>query len=292
MATGDQGDILARLKAVLPNGWFGSVTPILDGLLSGPANALAAMYALLAYARQQTRLATATDFFLDIAALDFFGLRIRRNVNETDTAFSKRIRKEILRPRVTRASVVQVLTDLGCPAPVIVEPTRPADTGGYNIGGVGYGVAGAYGSLLYPNQAFVTAFRASQSGIPNVGGYSTALGGYGVGSMMYGSLSMVIGPVTDANIFAAIASVTPAGCILWTKISGSPNVIPATGINLAGRTAARTTASGMLANPGVVFLAARAKVAVRNRGVGGGGGGSPSVLSLSGLAHVAVKNRR
>jgi len=290
MATGDQDDILSRLKRVLPNGWFGSVTPILDGLLSGAANSLAFCYALLAYARLQTRLATATDFFLDLAAKDFFGLRVQRMANEADPDFSARIRKEILRPRQTRASVVQVLEDLGCPEPFIFEPTRPADTGGYNVGGVGYNVAGGYGSLLYPFQAFITAFRPAESGIPNVGGYysiatNAGFGGYGIGSLQYGNLSMIIGAVTDAQIFAAIDSVRPVGTILWTQLEGAGNRHPLTPLNLTAHTKFTATARGSIGSPGTTFLTGRVKVAVRNRQQ------SLGLTALFGRVKATIRNR-
>src|ERR1700727_986655 len=103
MATGDQSDMLARLKAVLPSGWFPlsvvgqpSNTPILDGLLSGPAWALSWVYTLIEYANDQTRIATATDVWLDLAALDYFGGNLTRNPGESDSAFSARIRANLL----------------------------------------------------------------------------------------------------------------------------------------------------------------------------------------------------
>ena len=91
MATGDQTDILNRLRSVLPP-WFGTAaTPVLNAVLSGFASGAAAVYSLLAYVRLQTRLGTATDGFLDMIALDFFGRRFQRLGNEMDGAFQARI---------------------------------------------------------------------------------------------------------------------------------------------------------------------------------------------------------
>lgn len=85
----------------------------------------------------------------------------------------------------------------------------------------GYGVAGGYGSLLLPYQAFVTAFRPrSNVGIANVAGYGISTGGYSQASQAeYASMTMVSGGVTDSDIFAAIDAVKPAGTIVWTRIS-------------------------------------------------------------------------
>lgn len=217
MATGDQNDILARLKAVLPP-WFPYVTPILDGLLSGPANGLAFAYSLLASARLQTRLATMTGGWLDLTAYDYFGYRIQRNANEADTLFRARLKKEILRPRVTRGALTQTLVDLTGFAPAIFEPARPADTGSYGVGGAAYGCAGGYGSLQYPFQAFVTMYRPPGAGIPYVSGYGGTAGGYGIGAIEYANASLIIGGVTDPQMYAAADAVRPAGSIIWAQI--------------------------------------------------------------------------
>jgi len=96
-----------------------------------------------------------------------------------------------------------------------------ADTGAYRAPNCGYGVAGAYGSIVLPYQAFVIAYRpVSSAGIANVSGYSISTGGYGQPSQAeYASMSMVTGGVADADIFAAIDAVKPAGTIIWTRIS-------------------------------------------------------------------------
>lgn len=219
MATGDQPDLLSRIQALLPRGWFGDSPTILTALLSGFAAIYASLYTVLAYARQQMRILSATDGFLDVISADFFGTGLPRNANESDNAFRNRITVNLFRERATRKAVIQVLTTLTGRAPLIVEPRCPADTGGYRIPTSGYGVAGAYGSLLLPYQAFVTAYRPIGSGIPFVAGYSSTPSGYSVASRgEYASLSMVINAVSDADIAAAVASVIPAGTITWLRI--------------------------------------------------------------------------
>ena len=216
--TGDTPDMLSRLKSTLPLRWFADSTPVLDGLLTGLAATWSWLYAALAYTRLQTRIATATDSFLDAIATDFFGLRFPRRPAEPDIAFRPRIQRELLRPRDTRAAVIAVLTDLTGRPPQVFEPTRPADTGAW-CGRLGYGVAGGWGSLMLPFQCFVTAFRAQGSGIASVSGYGQPAGGYGHGAIEYASLSMLTGEIIDADITQSIASVMPVSTIAWTRIS-------------------------------------------------------------------------
>ena len=155
-------------------------TPVLDAVLAGPAWVMAQSYSLLQYVKLQTRISTATDRFLDFISRDFFGTRLGRRVAENDTSFRARIKKEILRPRATRAALTLALVDLTAKAPAIFEPTNPYDAGGYGrsgmtVGtGLGYGLAGGYGSLQLPFQVFVGAYRPSTNGgIASVAGYYT-----------------------------------------------------------------------------------------------------------------------
>lgn len=227
MATGDQADMVARLKSVLPTGWFPatspgaatSATPILDGLLNGPAWALAWAYSLLTWVYSQMRLPAMAGAVLDLFALDYFGSRIYRFSAEGDTAFRNRISAELLRPKATRAGLVEALTDLTGRAPMVFEPRNPSDCGGYTLGGVGYGVAGGYGNLQLPFQCFVTAYRPTGGGIAYVSGYGDGAGGYGVGAIEYGDLDMVESAITDADIQATITDVIPVAVIPWLRIT-------------------------------------------------------------------------
>ena len=211
--TGDADDMLSRLRAVLPPRWFGDTTPVLDSLLTGLATGWAILYSLLQMVVAQARIATASGSFLDMISTDFFGALLPRRPTELDDPFRLRIQQELFRERGTRAGLETILTELTGRAPVIFEPARSGDTGGYSTGGLGYGVAGGWGSLALPFQVFVTAFRPHGAGIAAVGGYSTG------GPREYASLSMVPTPVSDADIYAAAASVMPAATICWTAIS-------------------------------------------------------------------------
>lgn len=222
---GDTNDIFGRLKAKLPSRWFGSVADgktLLDGVLGGIATLLAFVYTLYSYARLQTRILTATDGWLDIIAADYFGPDgLRRKTGQSDASYRLVILANLFREKATRNAVVQILTALTGRAPTIIEPTRPADTGAYRAPNSGYGVAGAYGSLSLPYQAFVIAYRpVSAAGLASVAGYGIPTGAYSTASRAeYASLSMVTGGVTDGDIFAAIDAVKPAGTIVWARIS-------------------------------------------------------------------------
>ena len=68
--------------------------------------------------------------------------------------------------------------------------------------------------------AFVVAFRPSGQGIPNIAGYTNPQGAYSTASQTeYANPSLIQGAVTDASIYAAIASVKPIGTTIWTRIS-------------------------------------------------------------------------
>lgn len=220
--TGDQHDIFSRLKSALPQRWFGSTAdsmPVVDSLLTGVATGLSFVYSLYAYAKTATRIKTMTDGWLDITAGDFFGTSIQRKANQSDASFRATIIANMFRERATRNGMIKVLKDLTGRTPQIIEPKRPSDTGVYGGPLIGYGLAGSYGSMLMPYQAFVIAYRPLGSGIPSVAGYGVSTGGYSQPSQAeWASLSMIQNAVTDADIFAAVDSVRPAATIVWTQI--------------------------------------------------------------------------
>jgi len=210
---GDSADMGARIRAILPAAWFGDDAPVLNALLQGIGSCWSCIYGLIQFVITQARISTAQGEFLDLIGVDFFGGRLPRLGLEQDSLYLIRIKNELLRPRATRSSLVLALTQLTGRAPVIFEPSLASDTGGYCVGGVGYAVAGGWGNLELPFQAFVTAYRPSATGI-------ALLAGYGSGGVpVYGSLSMEPTQILDANIYAEIAAVLPAATIAWTRIS-------------------------------------------------------------------------
>ncbi len=202
------------MQAVLPARWFGDTAPTLQAVLTGLGTCWSVIYGLLQNVQAQARIATASGGFLDMISTDFFGAALPRRNGEADNRFRVRIDQELLRPRATRAALVLSLTELTGNAPVIFEPARTSDTGGYSLGGVGYGVAGGWGSLQLPYQVFVTAFRPAGGGIALLAGYGTG------GIAGYGDLSMVTTVVSDADIQQAVTQILPAASIAWMNIAG------------------------------------------------------------------------
>ena len=145
--TGTCADMMSRMRAVLPPSWFPltapgattSATPVLDGVLSGIGCGWAYCYALIQFVVQQSRISTATGSFLDMICADFFGTTIKRMPGEVDDGFRNRISANLLLPRATRSAVSQAIAALLGAAPVLFEPFRATDTGGYGTAGLRLG---------------------------------------------------------------------------------------------------------------------------------------------------------
>lgn len=219
MATGDVPDFLRRLKALIPNNWFTpGQSPLLDGVLTGFAQVFSFNYAQLAYLRLQTRIATATDGFLDLIANDYFGSRLFRQANQSDNSFRARILASILRKRNTRDAVTSIVTQLTGRAPIILEPTRPNDTGVWDGPGIGWDIAGGWGSLLLSYQSFVTVFRPAGQGVPNIAGWDISTGAWNTPSQLEWATASQVDGLTDADLYAAVESVRPIGYTIWVAL--------------------------------------------------------------------------
>ena len=210
---GDVSDIVSRLKSTLPTRWFPDETPVLDALLSGLSNAWSSLYDLLTNTRLQARIATVTGELLDGASTDYFGGRLLRFPNESDTAFRSRLQNALVREHATRAAVAASLETTTGFIPTIFEPGRITDTGAYGSHVLGYGVSGAWGNLNLPFQVFIHARRPSGSGILDIAGYGTG------GPLARANLSQTPGQLTDQDIAGAVVSVLPTASIAWINIS-------------------------------------------------------------------------
>lgn len=101
VGTGSSADILQRLQRLFPARWFATPAPNRDAILGGAADALAAAYTLIGWAKAQTRLLSAAYPLLDVWAYDYLALTVVRRQTETDAFFAPRVKTEILRERVT-----------------------------------------------------------------------------------------------------------------------------------------------------------------------------------------------
>lgn len=242
MATGDTADFAARVRAVLPRGWFPDTTPNLDAVLNGCGYAWSYCYGMVAFTKAQARRLTASGVFLDMLSADFFGSFLLRRAGELDSTYNARIGREMFREKGTRAGVIRALTDLTGRAPAIFEPAYPLDTGGCGwlgmtvgtglaCGGVGVPGAGGAGSLALPFQFFVTAYRPTGGGIPYVMGAYLGSGwagggvgsisdfGAGAGAFEAASLSMSLGRIDDEDIRTTLLNVKPAATLPWYRIT-------------------------------------------------------------------------
>ena len=184
---GDSPDMQQRLRLTLPTHWFADVAPVLDGLLAGLSVAWSSFYALLQLVKIQSRLATATDDFLDLAAVDFFGNAVARRTSETDAVFRARLLRAMRRERATRTSLADAASEAGFTV-TIFEAARPADTGAYNVpAGLAWNTRGGWGSLEMPLECLVTAVRGAAA--------------------------------IDAALLPAIAESLPAGGVAWVRVT-------------------------------------------------------------------------
>lgn len=213
----DANDMLARLKSLTPYRWFSNAAPVRDAVFGGIADSLAWCYDFIQYAARQTRLATMSDQYLDMMALDFFGLRIIRRASQSDDSFRSTILKEIFRERGTRKALIDALKDLTSHAPKIFEPTNPQDSGGWGVL-FAFNAAGRWGAAM-PRTVFIDAYEPPGSGIPNLAGLNSPQAGWGAGSFAFAELIMVTGPVTNQDIYDTVEATRAAGVTAWVSIS-------------------------------------------------------------------------
>lgn len=184
---GDSGDFIARIKAVLPAGWFptdpaSAPYTTISGSIAGYADVFAFIYSLITYSKAQTRIKSATGGNLDLIAYDYFGAGLRRASGQSDASFITTIIAAILRQRNTRAAIISVLQATTGRTPLVFNPWRD----GSYLGATAYYGRTLYGSMTTPFQVFVIAYRGDGA--------------------------------TDAQIYAAVNSVTMAGTKSWVQI--------------------------------------------------------------------------
>jgi hypothetical protein len=216
MAKGDVNDIFSRLKAQFPPSWFKS-SPNFDATLQGPAWALSTIYAQITYATLQTRIATATDGYLDLISNDFFGTTLPRLPNEQDGAFRARILANLFVKGPTRANMSAVLTLITGRVPDIFEPSNTTDSGGWDGGFYWDTGVGKWGAPM-PYQSFVTAYRPITNALSRgeLDSWRWSWDSYGAWS------ETPLTAVTDAAIIAAVESTRMTGTVVWMRIEDNP----------------------------------------------------------------------
>jgi hypothetical protein len=224
---GDLTNFVLRLKTVLPKRWFGEESPNLDAILTALATSWVWMYDLLTYVARQARIGTASDTWLDLAAVDYLGQDFKRKAGEADTFYRARIKKALLRDAATRSAIAVGMLDICGSEPRIFEPARTSDTGAYGtlVGtadcpcyGLAYGRTGGWGNLNLPLQFFISVMRPAAPGVAMLAGYGIAIGAYGTGSISYVDLSGLPGQVTDDDIRSTLLNLLPVNAVAWLQI--------------------------------------------------------------------------
>jgi hypothetical protein len=237
MSIGDSSNILDRVKQLLPARWFAWAAPYRDAVLGGLSDLGSWCYGFIIYARLQSRLATATSFWLDVWSYDFLGRNLLRN-DAGDDGYRALIKATILKERVTRAGMSSAVANLTGNVPWIFEPWNTGDAGAYSnvaknqlYGQMGYGVGkGGYGSLQFPGQVFMKVVRGASSGVPNITGYGYGAGGYSGPKIVNGQTSQggniaYVGSytrqqgVTDEMIEQLITFTKPTGVTVWVRFA-------------------------------------------------------------------------
>jgi hypothetical protein len=217
---GTADEIVNRVKHLIPNRWFSYAAPIRDAILGGIADGAAWCYSLIRYTRRQIRIASASGPWLDLIAFDYFQRKLKRSPNQADDAFRARIQAELLRERVTREGMVRAIKDLTGKEPWIFEPWHPKDTGAWQtpVSKFAWNRGGGWGSMNLPAQTFMTVYRPGLQGIPRVGGWGSSASSWNGTGTEWVDLSMVGGPVTDADIVQTIVNTKPTGSKIWVRL--------------------------------------------------------------------------
>lgn len=220
--TSSTDDMISRQRRLLPRGWFTDDSPVLDAVLSGFSSCASHVYELLAFVGAQTRLATVSDGFLDLAAYDFFGLRVRRRSGQSDASFRQTVLDEIFRERVTRAGIKKAVEDLTGFEARMFEPFNATDCGGLDTGFLGYDMAGRWGDINMPRTILIATLNPKGAGLPGAPGFDDGLGGLDTPPEQWGDLAKVSGPVTQQDIYDTVNATRAAGVTAWVAIGLPP----------------------------------------------------------------------
>jgi hypothetical protein len=217
-------DIAARLKRLLPKGWFGDITPILDSILVCLGSGWTSFFTLRDFILAQSRISKSGEIWLDIAAQDFFAGKVTRKPGETDGIFRNRLIWYLQQDRCTRSAVAAALANLTGSNPSIFEPGQPRDTGCYGGNGseslavAGYGVNGGWGSNSMPFQALILVTRPPAPNTAFAGGWQDPSSAYGGGVAEYLNGSTHSNGISDQDVIDQILYSAPAASCLWLSI--------------------------------------------------------------------------
>ena len=104
------------------------------------------------------------------------------------------------------------------------EPQNPTDTGGWGTWFFALNEHGYWGDSSLDYQLFLNVVQPVGAGIPNISGFDAPQSGWGTGTFFWVDLAMVIGAVTDKDIYSTIEATRAAGITCWVNIAPIPPV--------------------------------------------------------------------
>ena len=206
-----------READLIPRGWALEDAKQEGGVLYAMLLALSTQLAFcivaIQYALNSTRIQTATDSELDLAAQDFFGDTLPRPTGASDDTYRALILAALFPEGATRKAVQDAVeTFTGSPARII-EPWNPADTGAWGKGYWGVDTAQTPSSWTNPGaryQGFVLFTPVPSTGtIPYYFTWNDT--GYW-GANMYWQQPSVS---SLDGLYTALNKVRPYGTIAW-----------------------------------------------------------------------------
>lgn len=202
--------VVDRLFGYLPP-WFADNNPVLNAFLQGAGTVFAFIYNDLLYAQMQTRIATASDEFLDFIGYDFYGDTLLRCPNESDNDYRERILSSLFQERATFSGMFTALQKLTGRDPIIWE----AFNGGNNYYNHAY-YNHTFAGFNAPYQAWITVYRP----LPVVTNTTAFLNNtaFATAESYYGAASQSVSCISDEDILYTIDITKPSGTLMHVTI--------------------------------------------------------------------------
>ena len=119
--------------------------------------------------QSQMRLKSMTGNALDLAAQDFYGLKLPRLPSESDSSYRARIIAGLYNDGITRPNIYAFLTNYTGIAPHLIDPDNPHDVGGYSAATNIAGITSIGGKKCFPSMDLEVDAVGPSTG-PNDGG--------------------------------------------------------------------------------------------------------------------------
>ena len=200
----------------LPAGWFLKAGTLINAVVGMIATGGEQNTSDLDYMVAQSRIATATGFWLDVISAEFFGLgNLPRRAGEADSAFRARILDEMLRIRCTRTAMISALTDLTGVAPTVFEPA--IDLGCWDVD-LAWDSSGAWGSYDLTNEGFVDVALPQAPPLDLVGWDNGAWDQ----TATWIDATQEASVIAEEEVYRVVRLTQPAGVKIWARTWPAP----------------------------------------------------------------------